>query len=55
LWGTTPKDAFAGKWVVFLALEIDSRGDGGSLEQWYCVAAVLGAYSDMIVYVNIVL
>jgi hypothetical protein len=32
LWGTTPKDAFAGKWVVFLALEINSRGDGGSLE-----------------------
>jgi hypothetical protein len=31
-WGTTPKEAFAGKWVVFLALEIDSRGDGGSLE-----------------------
>jgi hypothetical protein len=26
-WGTTRKDAFAGKWVVFLALEIDSRGD----------------------------
>jgi hypothetical protein len=31
-WGVSPKDAFAGKWVVFLALEIDSRGDGGSLE-----------------------
>jgi hypothetical protein len=35
-WGTTPKDAFAGKWVVFLALEIDSRGDGGSLESVFC-------------------
>jgi hypothetical protein len=31
-WGVSPKDAFAGKWVVFLALEIDSWGDGGSLE-----------------------
>jgi hypothetical protein len=31
-WGVSPKDAFAGKWVVFLALEIDSRGNGGSLE-----------------------
>jgi hypothetical protein len=31
-WGITPKDTFAGKWVVFLALEIDSCGDGGSLE-----------------------
>jgi hypothetical protein len=31
-WGVSPKDAFAGKWVVFLALEINSRGDGGSLE-----------------------
>jgi hypothetical protein len=31
-WGVSPKNAFAGKWVVFLALEIDSRGDGGSLE-----------------------
>jgi hypothetical protein len=31
-WGISPKDAFAGKWVVFLALEIDSRGDSGSLE-----------------------
>jgi hypothetical protein len=30
-WGTTHKDAFAGKWVFFLALEIDSRGDGSSL------------------------
>jgi hypothetical protein len=28
----SPKDAFAGKWVVFLALEIDSLGDGGSSE-----------------------
>jgi hypothetical protein len=26
LWGTTPKDAFVGKWVVFLALEIKPRG-----------------------------
>jgi hypothetical protein len=32
LWGVSPKDAFAGKWVVFLALEIDIWGDGGSLE-----------------------
>jgi hypothetical protein len=32
LWGISPKDAFAGKWVFFLALEIDSRGDGRSLE-----------------------
>jgi hypothetical protein len=32
LWGISPKDAFAGQWVFFLALEIDSRGDGGSLE-----------------------
>jgi hypothetical protein len=32
LLGTTPKDAFAVKWVVFLALEIDSPVDGGSLE-----------------------
>jgi hypothetical protein len=31
LWGISPKDAFAGKWDFFLALEIDSRGDGGSL------------------------
>jgi hypothetical protein len=31
-WDISPKDAFAGKWVFFLALEIDSRGDGGSLE-----------------------
>jgi hypothetical protein len=31
-WGTTHKDAFAGKWVLFLALEIDSRGVSGSLE-----------------------
>jgi hypothetical protein len=31
-WGMSLKDAFAGKWVVFLALEIDSRGDGGSSE-----------------------
>jgi hypothetical protein len=31
-WGITPKDAFVGKWVVFLALEINSRGDGSSLE-----------------------
>jgi hypothetical protein len=30
--GITPKDAFAGKWVVFLAFEIDSCGGGGSLE-----------------------
>jgi hypothetical protein len=28
-WGISPKDAFAGKWVFFLALKIDSRGDGG--------------------------
>jgi hypothetical protein len=27
-WGTSPKDAFAGKWVFFLALEVDSRGCG---------------------------
>jgi hypothetical protein len=32
LWGISPKDAFAVKWVFFLALEIDSRGDGRSLE-----------------------
>jgi hypothetical protein len=25
-WGVSPKDAFAGKWVVFLTLEIDIRG-----------------------------
>jgi hypothetical protein len=31
-WGMSPKDAFAGKWVTFLVLEIDSRGDGGSFE-----------------------
>jgi hypothetical protein len=31
-WGISPKDAFAGKWVYFLALEIDSRGDGSLLE-----------------------
>jgi hypothetical protein len=31
-WGISPKEAFAGKWVYFLALEIDSRGDGSSLE-----------------------
>jgi hypothetical protein len=31
-WGISPKDAFAGKWGFFLALEIDSRGDRGSLE-----------------------
>jgi hypothetical protein len=31
-WGISPKDAFAGKWVFFLALEIYSRGDGRSLE-----------------------
>jgi hypothetical protein len=31
-WGMSPKDAFAGKWVVFLVLEIDSCGDCGSLE-----------------------
>jgi hypothetical protein len=31
-WGTSPKDAFAGRWVTFLVLKIDSRGDGGSLE-----------------------
>jgi hypothetical protein len=31
-WGISPKDAFAGKWVFFLALEIDSRGDRRSLE-----------------------
>jgi hypothetical protein len=31
-WGISPKDAFAGRWVFFFALEIDSRGDGGSLE-----------------------
>jgi hypothetical protein len=30
--GMSPKDTFAGEWVVFLALEINSRGDGGSLE-----------------------
>jgi hypothetical protein len=30
--GISPKDAFAGKWVFFLALEIDSRRDGESLE-----------------------
>jgi hypothetical protein len=32
LWGISPKDAFAGQWVYFLALEIDSRGDGSLLE-----------------------
>jgi hypothetical protein len=32
LWGISPKDAFAGKWVYLLALEIDSRGDGSLLE-----------------------
>jgi hypothetical protein len=32
LGGISPKDAFACKWVVFLALDLDSRGDGGSLE-----------------------
>jgi hypothetical protein len=31
-WGISPKHAFAGRWVFFLALEIDSPGDGGSLE-----------------------
>jgi hypothetical protein len=31
-WSISPKDAFARRWVFFLALEIDSRGDGGSLE-----------------------
>jgi hypothetical protein len=31
-WGMSPKDAFAGKRVTFLVLEIDSRGDGASLE-----------------------
>jgi hypothetical protein len=32
LWGISPKDAIAGKWVYFLALEIDSCGDGSSFE-----------------------
>jgi hypothetical protein len=31
-WGIFPKDVFAGKWVYFLALEIDSLGDGSLLE-----------------------
>jgi hypothetical protein len=31
-WGISLKDAFVGKWVFFLALEIESCGDGGSLE-----------------------
>jgi hypothetical protein len=31
-WGMSPKEAFAGSWVTFLVLEIDSRGDVGSLE-----------------------
>jgi hypothetical protein len=31
-WGISPKDAFAGKWVFFLALEIDSRGDGSQVD-----------------------
>jgi hypothetical protein len=31
-WGISPKDAFAGKWVFFLALEIDSRGDGSRVD-----------------------
>jgi hypothetical protein len=51
-WGTTPKDAFAGKWVVFLALEIDSRGYGGSLESVVLRSRCFGRYSNMIVYVN---
>jgi hypothetical protein len=27
-WGLSPKEAFAGRWVFFLALEVDSRGSG---------------------------
>jgi hypothetical protein len=46
LWGISPKDAFAGKWVFFLALEIDSRGDGRSLESVvsrnYCFGRLFG-------------
>jgi hypothetical protein len=31
-WGISLKDAFAGKWVFFLALEIDSHGEGRLLK-----------------------
>jgi hypothetical protein len=27
-WGLSPKEAFAGRWMFFLALEVDSRGSG---------------------------
>jgi hypothetical protein len=27
-WGLSPKEAFAGRWVFFLAFEVDSRGSG---------------------------
>jgi hypothetical protein len=47
-WGISPKDAFTGKWVFFLALEIDSREDGRSLESVVspsrCFGRLFGKY-----------
>ncbi len=51
-WGLSPKDAFAGKWVVFLALEMTAGEMAVHWNLWYCRAAVSGAYLDMIVCVE---
>jgi hypothetical protein len=45
-WGISPKDAFAGKWVYFLALEIDSRGDGSLLESVVSPSRCFGRLLD---------
>jgi hypothetical protein len=44
--GISPKDAFARKWVYFLALEIDSRGDGRSLESVVSPSCCFGRLFD---------
>jgi hypothetical protein len=45
-WGISPKDAFARKWVYFLALEINSRGDGRSLESVVSPSCCFGRLFD---------
>jgi hypothetical protein len=51
-WSISPKDAFAGRWVFFLALDIDSCGDRGHWSRSCRGSVVLAACLIKIVYVN---
>jgi hypothetical protein len=54
-WGISPKDAFAGKWVFFLALGLSAAGTGDHWSRSCLAIAVSAAYSVKIVYVNMMI